>query len=178
MLITEVEKFVTANTQELSKDKWLCPISGKKFKGPEFVRKHIFNKHAEKVEEVKTEVSFFNNYLMDPKRPSLPENPKNKQQQKPERHKGDHFSGSGGMGFQGHQQQGMMGGYNQPRPHMMGYSGGHYGSHGGFGGGRDYYPEYNRRSGGGYPRHFSRRSDPRGLIEYRDLDAPDDGDIF
>lgn len=24
----------------------------------------------------------------------------------------------------------------------------------------------------------SRRSDPRGIIEYRDLDAPDDGDIF
>ncbi len=41
-----------ANTQELGKDKWLCPLSGKKFKGPDFVRKHIFNKHAEKVEEV------------------------------------------------------------------------------------------------------------------------------
>lgn len=52
----EVEKFIAANTQELAKDKWLCPLSGKKFKGPEFVRKHIFNKHAEKVEEVKKEV--------------------------------------------------------------------------------------------------------------------------
>lgn len=51
-----MEKFVTLNTQELSKDKWLCPISGKKFKGPEFVRKHIFNKHGEKVDEVRTEV--------------------------------------------------------------------------------------------------------------------------
>ena len=30
----EVEKFVMANTQELGKDKWLCPLSGKKFKGP------------------------------------------------------------------------------------------------------------------------------------------------
>lgn len=45
----EVEKFVLANTQELGKDKWLCPLSGKKFKGPDFVRKHIFNKHGEKV---------------------------------------------------------------------------------------------------------------------------------
>lgn len=53
---SEVEKFVGANTQELAKDKWLCPLSGKKFKGPEFVRKHIFNKHGEKVEEVKKEV--------------------------------------------------------------------------------------------------------------------------
>jgi hypothetical protein len=51
-----VEKFIQANTQELAKDKWLCPLSGKKFKGPEFVRKHIFNKHAEKVDEVKKEV--------------------------------------------------------------------------------------------------------------------------
>lgn len=53
---SEVEKFIAANTQELATDKWLCPLSGKKFKGPEFVRKHIFNKHAEKVEEVKKEV--------------------------------------------------------------------------------------------------------------------------
>ena len=53
---TELEKFVLANTQELGKDKWLCPLSGKKFKGPDFVRKHIFNKHAEKVEEQKKEV--------------------------------------------------------------------------------------------------------------------------
>ena len=63
-----------ANTQELGKDKWLCPLSGKKFKGPDFVRKHIFNKHAEKVEEVKKEVKYYNNYLKDPKRPQLPEN--------------------------------------------------------------------------------------------------------
>lgn len=73
----EVEKFVQANTQELAKDKWLCPLSGKKFKGPEFIRKHIFNKHGEKVDEVKKEVEYFNNYLKDPKRPQLPEHPGN-----------------------------------------------------------------------------------------------------
>ncbi|XP_075166935.1 arsenic resistance protein 2 isoform X2 [Haematobia irritans] len=73
----EVEKFIQANTQELAKDKWLCPLSGKKFKGPEFIRKHIFNKHGEKVEEVRKEVEFFNNYLRDPKRPQLPEHPGN-----------------------------------------------------------------------------------------------------
>ena len=44
-------------------DKWLCPLSGKKFKGPDFVRKHILGKHLEKIEEVKKEVSFFNSYL-------------------------------------------------------------------------------------------------------------------
>lgn len=73
----EVEKFVLANTQELAKDKWLCPLSGKKFKGPDFIRKHIFNKHGEKVDEVKKEVEYFNNYLSDPKRPQLPEHPGN-----------------------------------------------------------------------------------------------------
>lgn len=74
---SEVEKFVQANTQELSKDKWLCPLSGKKFKGADFIRKHIFNKHAEKVDEVRNEVDYFNNYLKDPKRPCLPEHPGN-----------------------------------------------------------------------------------------------------
>lgn len=53
---TEVEKFILANMQELAKDKWLCPLSGKKFKGPEFVRKHILAKHMDKVDEVKQEV--------------------------------------------------------------------------------------------------------------------------
>uniref|UniRef100_A0A3Q2WBH8 SERRATE/Ars2 C-terminal domain-containing protein n=1 Tax=Haplochromis burtoni TaxID=8153 RepID=A0A3Q2WBH8_HAPBU len=70
----EVEKFLSANTQELSKDKWLCPLSGKKFKAPEFVRKHILNKHGEKVSGVRQEVEFFNNFLLDAKRPALPEN--------------------------------------------------------------------------------------------------------
>jgi len=57
-VVTEIEKFITANTQELAKDKWLCPLSGKKFKGPEFVRKHILTKHVEKLDELKKEVSF------------------------------------------------------------------------------------------------------------------------
>lgn len=74
---SEVEKFIQANTQELAKDKWLCPLSGKKFKGPEFIKKHILNKHGEKVEEVRKEVEYYNNYLKDPKRPQLPEHPGN-----------------------------------------------------------------------------------------------------
>lgn len=34
----EIDKFVQANTRELAKDKWLCPLSGKKFKG----KTHIY----------------------------------------------------------------------------------------------------------------------------------------
>ena len=55
---SEVEKFILDNTQELAKDKWLCPLSGKKFKGPDFVRKHLLNKHADRVDEVRKQVLF------------------------------------------------------------------------------------------------------------------------
>lgn len=40
----------------MSKDKWQCPLCGKKFKAEEFVHKHILNKHGEKVKEVQKEV--------------------------------------------------------------------------------------------------------------------------
>jgi len=68
----EVEKFMSASMQELEKDKWICTLSGKKFKAPEFVRKHIINKFGDKIEEVKTDVMFFNNYIKDDKRPCMP----------------------------------------------------------------------------------------------------------
>ncbi|XP_071110678.1 serrate RNA effector molecule homolog isoform X3 [Haliotis cracherodii] len=196
----EVEKFVQANTQELAKDKWLCPLSGKKFKGPEFVRKHVFNKHGEKVEEVRKEVSFFNNYLHDPKRPALPEHPGNKQN--------DSRGGGGGSGqvnsFQGPPQQGMMGGgYNQQGPPMM-YGNGPQFTHN-FQQRDMYRVDYRRpyryRAGGQRDDSFGssrsprfrnkdredslsssrsprfRRSDPRSIIEYRDLDAPEEMDL-
>lgn len=69
----ELEKFMMANCQELAQDKWLCPLSGKKFKGPEFVKKHIHNRFPERVAAVRHEAQFFNNYLRDPCRPELPE---------------------------------------------------------------------------------------------------------
>ncbi|XP_042564506.1 serrate RNA effector molecule homolog isoform X2 [Clupea harengus] len=168
----EVEKFVSANTQELGKDKWLCPLSGKKFKGPEFVRKHILNKHGDKIEEVKKEVEFFNNFLMDAKRPSLPE-------MKPPPPPGP---GQGvlspGLPFAPQAPQGLMG-FGQPRPPIMGYGGSPYPPNQYGGGGRGNYDNF--RGQGGYPgkpRNRMIRGDPRNIIEYRDLDAPDDVDFF
>ncbi|XP_075876573.1 serrate RNA effector molecule homolog isoform X2 [Nelusetta ayraudi] len=179
----EVEKFVSANTQELGKDKWLCPLSGKKFKGPEFVRKHILNKHGDKIEEVKKEVAFFNNFLMDAKRPALPEL---KLPPLP-------TPGQGlltpTMPFPPQAPPGPMG-FAQPRPPLMGYVGAppyppnQYGGGGGGGGGggsgRGNYDNF--RGQGGYlgkPRNIRMsRGDPRNIIEYRDLDAPDDMDFF
>lgn len=68
----EIEKFLSASMQELEHDKWLCTLSQKKFKAPEFVRKHIQNKFGDNIEEVKLEVDFFNNYIKDENRPKLP----------------------------------------------------------------------------------------------------------
>lgn len=68
----EIEKFMSASMQEVESDKWLCTLSQKKFKAPEFVRKHIQNKYGEKMEEVKMEVEYFNNYIKDENRPKLP----------------------------------------------------------------------------------------------------------
>ncbi|XP_048853737.1 serrate RNA effector molecule homolog isoform X2 [Brienomyrus brachyistius] len=168
----EVEKFVSANTQELGKDKWLCPLSGKKFKGPEFVRKHILNKHGDKIEEVKKEVVFFNNFLMDAKRPSLPE-------MKPTPPPGP---GQGvlspGLPFPPQAPQGLIG-FGQPRPPVLGYGGGPPYPPNQYGGGRGNYDNF--RGQGGYPgkpRNRMIRGDPRNIIEYRDLDAPEDVDFF
>uniref|UniRef100_A0A1B6ECS8 Serrate RNA effector molecule homolog n=1 Tax=Clastoptera arizonana TaxID=38151 RepID=A0A1B6ECS8_9HEMI len=153
---SEVEKFVAANSQELAKDKWLCPLSGKKFKGPEFVRKHIFNKHGEKIEEVKKEVEYFNNYLRDPKRPQLPEHPGNRPAKKeptPEHPMGPYFSYGGYGGGRGYQP-----------PYGVGYGG--------------YMGGYSRPGRGGFGRGGRGVSDYRPVIHYRDLDAPREPDEF
>uniref|UniRef100_A0AAY5L9J6 Serrate, RNA effector molecule n=1 Tax=Esox lucius TaxID=8010 RepID=A0AAY5L9J6_ESOLU len=184
----EVEKFLTANTQELGKDKWLCPLSGKKFKAPEFVRKHILNKHGDKVTQVRQEVEFFNNFLLDAKRPALPEAkplppPSHTQGKQTDAHttltnikihcvkrtaKLLHsvtmvmellFLGVPPAGIHGYP-----GG--PPYPNQFGAGRGNYDNFRGHGGG-----------GGGYPGKGV-RGDPRSIIEYRDLDAPDDMDFF
>ncbi|XP_072029016.1 LOW QUALITY PROTEIN: serrate RNA effector molecule homolog [Amphiura filiformis] len=190
----EVEKFVKANTQELGKDKWLCPLSGKKFKGPEFVRKHIFNKHGDKVEDVKKEVTFFNNYLKDPRRPHLPDPQSNKptgNQQGgpgggPEQRQGGGSWGSGGFNQQsgyggGYNQQGGRGGFNQGQ--AQGHGGQQNFSNRGFNqrynqGGQSHGADRNTRPSRGNSGRGRSRGDPRPLIQYRDLDAPDDNDFF
>ncbi|KRY49278.1 Serrate RNA effector molecule -like protein [Trichinella britovi] len=161
----EVEAFVSANCQELAKDKWLCPLSGKKFKGPEFVRKHIFYKHPEKVEEVRIEVEYFNNYLSDPKRPYSPD-------VRPQVSK---YSPSDRLVAQERFQQ-----HDYSRQNYYNRGGGNYR--------RDYYQRRDyggsrtTHSGGGGgasgtgggSRQYDGRRDPRVPIAYTDLDAPDE----
>ncbi|XP_014677659.1 PREDICTED: serrate RNA effector molecule homolog [Priapulus caudatus] len=164
----EVEKFILANTQELAKDKWLCPLSGKKFKGPDFIRKHLMNKHCEKLDEVRAEVAYFNNYLLDLRRPVAQDQTKMMAQPP--------------MGIPYPQAPQPAASYHpRPQPSYGGYAGGGGGYRGGYnqgadagfsrGGGR----EYHNRSGRG---RYGDRRDPRDLIQYQDLDAPNDYDIF
>ncbi|XP_028405941.1 serrate RNA effector molecule homolog isoform X2 [Dendronephthya gigantea] len=169
----EVEKFIQANTQELAKDKWLCPLSGKKFRGPEFVQKHIFNKHGDKVEEVKSEVTFFNNFVYDPNRPSeVGVKPISSTTPVQQGFQGGMQQQSGGHGNTGGWGRGGMhysnrGGYNNQ--YGGSFRSDHYNNRGGF-----QKPRRGSFSGGGGPRH-----DPRPIVQYRDLDAPgDDSEFF
>lgn len=66
----EVENFIYQHTVEKKPgEKYLCKLTKKRFTSPEFVRKHIFNRCGDKLDEVRTEVEFFNNYVADPNRP-------------------------------------------------------------------------------------------------------------
>ena len=80
----EVDRFVEANVERRSKDKWLVRLSGKKFKGLEFARKHILARFPEHVADVGHDVCFFNSFLADPGRPRLPDRPRPKKLEEPE----------------------------------------------------------------------------------------------
>ena len=71
-----IDMFSQTNIQELGNNKHLCSLCGKKFKGVEFAKKHIINKHEDGIMAVKKEVVYYNNYIKDRKRPALPERPK------------------------------------------------------------------------------------------------------
>uniref|UniRef100_A0A1I7ZBG3 Serrate RNA effector molecule homolog n=1 Tax=Steinernema glaseri TaxID=37863 RepID=A0A1I7ZBG3_9BILA len=143
----ELEKFIAANSVELAKDKWLCPLSGKKFRGPEFIKKHLASKYEEQLELVKVEAEFFNCYIADPKRPHEPEPkpqpPPPVDDRRP--HDGDRERDGGyrssGYGGDRNRHSGRFG-YSRPRV---------------------YEP----------PTDIGRR-DPRQPVTYRDLDAPED----
>ncbi|CAG9540891.1 unnamed protein product [Cercopithifilaria johnstoni] len=172
----EVESFITANCVELAKDKWLCPLSGKKFKGPEFIRKHLTTKHGEKLDQVRQEVVYFNNYLTDSKRPqnlevkpaqAIPQvaPPREERRERERDYEGDRGRTSGGGGNSSYGERDRRGGYER---NTGGSSGGRYGSSYG---GRNY-------DRGGTSRYWessgSGRRDPREPVTYKDLDAPED----
>jgi len=159
-----VEDFIKVNSVELATDKWLCPLSGKKFKGPEFIRKHLYSKHEQKLNDTKSEAIYFNNFIADPDRPHNPE-PKPSAIVAQSTPANDEPRRS-----------------NYDRP----YNGGGYRSSGNwndrqrFSGGGS---RYNNNNGNRFSDHgsdrgrpsddFGARRDPRQPASYRDLDAPE-----
>ncbi|VDN07182.1 unnamed protein product [Thelazia callipaeda] len=175
----EVEAFITANCIELAKDKWLCPLSGKKFKGPEFIRKHLTTKHAEKLNQVRQEAVYFNNYLADPKRPqnaevkvsqSSPQVPPREERRERERdydvdRSRNNNGGGGSAGCSSSYIDRDRRGYER---NVSSGGGGRYGSsHGSRSYDRGVASRYWESSGSG-------RRDPREPVTYKDLDAPED----
>lgn len=186
----EVENFIKANTQELAKDKWLCPLTGKKFRGPEFIRKHILMKHTEHVDNVRAEVKYFNNYIYDLKRPCFPD---------PRAQRNNNSTSGGGTApganaspiqstvmrpltpvttFDNRSRTSMPNQSNMyptPRPQMpsTNYPITPQGQdiQDTYGRVNTYPPKAIRRGGG-------HRGDYRKLIKYRDLDAPEENDFF
>jgi len=162
----EIEKFVETNTQHLDADKYLCPLSGKKFRGKDFVRKHIFNKHEDKLEIVKRDVLYFNNFVKDKLKAGPPE-PKYETAPRRSEPRGrsplERRSQSGTRTYGG-------GSYSNNGYSSRGYSSG-----------------YSRDSYRSDPKHMMSRqardqvssvSNGRDLIDYRDLDAPEPNDMF
>jgi len=61
------------NIVKVADDKFQCKLCAKMFVGPEFVRKHLVLKHADKQAETDSkarEEQYFLNYINDPKRPT------------------------------------------------------------------------------------------------------------
>uniref|UniRef100_A0A1I7SMA9 Serrate RNA effector molecule homolog n=1 Tax=Bursaphelenchus xylophilus TaxID=6326 RepID=A0A1I7SMA9_BURXY len=144
-----VEDFIKENSQELSKDKWLCPLSGKKFKGPEFIRKHLFSKHEHKIDEARSNAIYYNNYIADFDRPhnlelKPPPTPTVEEVKRPQEDR-----------FGGHR--------NSWGPDRRFNNGPRFGGRGDFGNRGRFVDDFG-----------TGRRDPRQPPTYRDLDAPDD----
>jgi hypothetical protein len=157
-----VEDFIQVNCVKLGEEKWLCPLSGKKFKGPEFIRKHLQSKHQERLDQVRHEAVYFNNFISDPDRPHNPE-PKPPAQSVPT---GNTTAAEERRSFDNNDNRGFRSNWGGDRGGGGRYGGGNRS----FGGGRD----FNAR-----PRYFdpsadNGRRDPRQPVTYRDLDAPDE----
>ena len=161
-----VEKFYEANCVEEEPRKFRCPLSGKLFKDTVFVRKHIDNKHGHKLIEAKRaayEAKYEEYYMASVERnasmPPVPPQPP----RFPHEGKGGRGKGKGGDGY------------------GKGGRGGGKGDFGkGMGGGMGYGPPGMGGRGGGRapPPPEGAMVINRPMVTYRDLDAPDDDDLF
>ena len=101
----ETDKFVADNCKQVDAAVWLCPLSGKKFKGPDYVRRHIETKHGDKLADLAKDVDYFNRFLLDPKRPYLPEHPQGKTGSHQHNNNNNNYNAPNGQFFQQQQLQ-------------------------------------------------------------------------
>jgi hypothetical protein len=101
------EEFSKSNSIEIEKTKWQCKLCKKKFKGSNYVEKHIRVRHKPSLVELKKSVEYFNNFVFDPKRPYLPEHPMTRMNTMPHNQ------------YQHHQQQQPVNYYARPSPYTM-----------------------------------------------------------
>eukprot|EP00730_Choanoeca_flexa_P019108 TRINITY_DN9322_c0_g1_i5.p1 TRINITY_DN9322_c0_g1~~TRINITY_DN9322_c0_g1_i5.p1 ORF type:complete len:597 (+),score=171.86 TRINITY_DN9322_c0_g1_i5:56-1846(+) len=69
------ERFVQSHCIQMKENVWKCTLCNKLFRGPEFVIKHINNKHQDDIERDQMEAKYFANYIRDPRRPLFPVQP-------------------------------------------------------------------------------------------------------
>ncbi|KAI7863340.1 hypothetical protein BDF14DRAFT_1734290 [Spinellus fusiger] len=64
----ELSAFVKTQVHKEHEAKYKCKVGdcSKAFKGYDFVEKHIFSKHPEEVERIREDVTYYNNYVLDP----------------------------------------------------------------------------------------------------------------
>lgn len=72
-LIALQEEFCKKKTQQLSEERFQCSLCEKLFRGPNFVEKHILNKHVSDLKKRVNDDFFkgqmFDRYLADPNKP-------------------------------------------------------------------------------------------------------------
>ena len=165
-----VGKFYADNCVEETEGRFLCPLSGKRFKAAEFVRKHIDNKHADALAAVRERAlaaKYLELFLLDPHKP-------------PQAHRTVLRGAFAQKALQ--RALAASGGRRQPERSS-------YGERGGYERGGSYergsYERGTFERGGGYERgNGADREptgapyrDPRALRQYVDLDAPDVDDF-
>jgi len=159
-----MDKWFEDNITKVALNKFGCKFSTKLFREPQFVRKHIKNKHEAKYKEQLMEVTrdlFFHNYFADPQRIRPPPPPgtfpgpafPGGRRESPMNGKGGYLPGKGGYG----------GGYPDRSPRMRGRSPPPR---------RGRSPPRRRESYG--PPGGPPGRDPRGLHVYQDLDGATD----
>lgn len=168
-----LDKFYEDNCVQEGPERFLCPLSGKRFKGKEFVRKHIDNKHQDTLAEVRDRVlqeKYFQTFALDPQRPQKAM----RIQLRPPRAHAALARVIGGTAAAAS----VAGHSAWPRPEReRPYLGGGTGV--GLGGGM---LDHDQMGPGSFPMGPSGlgmrdRRDPRPLRQYVDLDVPDEDDL-